>query len=317
MEFSSLIKEIGRGAKGARPMDADTACALFGAMLDDGVPDMELGAILLSMRIKGESDEELLGFKRALDARTPQLAPADGPRLVSIPAYNGARRQPNLMPWLALRLRALGVPVLIHGRFDFDTRTDPFALLAALDIHPMADLTQAQAQLDATGLACLRMGDYIPALDRLLSLRPRLGVRNSAHSMVKLLDPARGRSVRIVAVTHPEYLERMQRFLCADGGHALLLRGTEGEAYANPRRRPLLLGFEEGRERTLYPAAEGGAPPREDIPDRPDTQLNAALVGELLADPQRVPAPLLDQLACCLLLAGAAGDLADARRMAA
>ncbi len=37
-------------------------------MLDGAVPDMELGAILLSMRIKGESDDELLGFKRALDA---------------------------------------------------------------------------------------------------------------------------------------------------------------------------------------------------------------------------------------------------------
>lgn len=316
MEFPALIKEIGRGAKGARPMDEDAACALFGAMLDDAVPDMELGAILLSMRIKGESDDELRGFKRALDARTPQFACPDGPRLVAIPAYNGARRQPNLMPWLALRLVELGVPVLIHGRFDFETRTDPFALLAALDIQAAADVAGAQAQLDGGKPACLRMGDYIPALDRLLALRPRLGVRNSGHSMVKLLDPARGHSVRIVAVTHPEYLERMQRFLAADGGHALLLRGTEGEAYANPRRRPQLQGFEEGRGTVLFEAAEGGAPPRDDLPDTADTGVNAQLVRELLEEPKRVPQPLLDQLACCLLLAGAARDLDDARRQA-
>ncbi len=134
--------------------------------------------------------------------------------------------------------------------------------------------------------------------------------------MVKLLDPARGHSVRIVAVTHPEYLERMQRFLAADGGRALLLRGTEGEAYANPRRRPQLWGFEEGRETVLFEAAEGGAPPRGDLPDTADTAINGALVRELLADPQRVPEPLMDQLACCLLLAGAAADLEDARRRA-
>jgi hypothetical protein len=59
-------------------------------------------------------------------------------------------------------------------------------------------------------------------------------VRNSAHTLAKLLDPAPGHSVRVVSVTHPEYLERMHAHLVAQGGVALLLRGTEGEAFANP-----------------------------------------------------------------------------------
>jgi anthranilate phosphoribosyltransferase len=110
--------------------------SLFGDMMDGRVPDLELGAIILSMRIKAESTDELLGFQQALDARCARLAVPAGPRLVVLPTYNGARRQPNLMPLVALLLARQGVPVLIQGRHDFETRVSPFELLAALDITP-------------------------------------------------------------------------------------------------------------------------------------------------------------------------------------
>ena len=95
---------------------------LFGEILDGHVPDMELGAILLSMRVKGEDIIEVAGFKRAMDARTLQLDVPPGPRCVVIPTYNGARKQANLMPLVALLLAQRDVPVLIHGRHDFDSR---------------------------------------------------------------------------------------------------------------------------------------------------------------------------------------------------
>ena len=59
LQLPALIKEIGRGAKGARDLLMADAEQLFAAMLNGDVPDLELGAILLSLRIKGESDEEL------------------------------------------------------------------------------------------------------------------------------------------------------------------------------------------------------------------------------------------------------------------
>ena len=133
MSYAPLIKEIGRGPKGSKPLTVEQAESLFGDMMDGRVPDLELGAILLSMRIKAESREELLGFQRALDARTHHIAVPPGPRLVVLPTYNGARRQANLMPLVALLLAREGVPVLIQGRHDFESRVSPFELLAALD----------------------------------------------------------------------------------------------------------------------------------------------------------------------------------------
>src|SRR6185369_13636660 len=192
-----------------------------------------------------------------------------GPRCVILPTYNGARRQPNLMPLVALLLARDGVPVLIQGRHDFDSRVSPFGLLEALNIRPAANLAEAEAALASQRLACLKVDQLLPGLDRLLALRPRLGVRNSGHTMAKLVDPCVGRSVRVVAVTHPEYLERMHEFLIADGGRAMLMRGTEGEAYANPRRRPAMQVFRDGVADVAWPAEEGGAPPLEGLPDAP------------------------------------------------
>jgi len=305
MDLPAMIKEIGRGAKGARSLAAADAEALFGAMLDGEVPDLELGAIVIALRIKSESLDELIGFKRAMDARCARLDVPEGPRCVVLPTYNGARRQANLMPLLAHLVAREGVPVLIQGRHDFDSRTSPFELLAALGLEPAADAADAAARLARTRIASLRLEALLPGLADLLALRTRFGVRGSGHTMAKLLDPCPGRSVRVVAVTHPEYLERMHAFLVADGGVSMLLRGTEGEAFANPRRRPRMEVFVDGVASEAWPAEEGGAPPLAGLPDVPGVADNAALIRDMLDGRIAIPQPVLDQAATLVRLATA------------
>ncbi len=304
MQFAPLIKEIGRGVKGARDMDQATAEALFGAILDGAVPDMELGAILLSLRIKGECEPELAGFERAMQARTAHITIPDGPRCVLLPTFNGARKQANLLPLVALLLAREGVPVLIHGRHDFDSRQSPFELLAALGL-PLADsVEQASQQLQASRLACLPLAALNPGLDALMALRPRLGVRNSGHSVAKLLDAAPGRSVRVVAVTHPEYLISMGDALTgltAGGGRALLMRASEGEAYAHLRRKAQLYGYADGQRIELHPAdTEDMDWP---LSDACEAAANAALIRAMLDGSEAVPPRINEQVQALLQLA--------------
>jgi len=49
MSYAPFIKEIGRGPKGSKPLNTEQAESLFGDMMDGRVPDLELGAIILSM----------------------------------------------------------------------------------------------------------------------------------------------------------------------------------------------------------------------------------------------------------------------------
>ena len=299
----SLIKEIGRGAKGARDLSMADAEDLFTAMLHGDVPDLELGAILLSLRIKGESDDELLGFCLAMQSTTHCVASINKP-LVVLPTYNGTRRQPNLLPLLALMLRDAGLPVLIHGRHDFDHRENPFPLFEACGISTAESLDVVNQQLGRDGIALADIEHLNPELNRLLALRARLGLRNPAHTLCKLLDPCPGDSVRVVNVTHPEYLVRMGTLLQAQQRSALLIRGTEGEPFANPKRRPALLGFQDGIPVTLFPAAEGGTLPIPGWPETADFEQNVALILALREEPERIPQPLHDQVTALKTLAG-------------
>ena len=303
MNYGAIIKEIGRGAKGARDLDTAAAAALFGDILDGKVPELELGAILLAFRIKSETLPELLGFKQAMDARTAQVEVPAGPRCVVLPTYNGARRQANLMPLVAMLLAREGVPVLIQGRHDFETRVSPFELLEALELQPAADAARASAQLAQRRIACIGVDKLLPGLDPLLALRTRMGVRASGHTMAKLIDPCRGRSVRVVAVTHPEYLERMDAFLRIDGGRAMLMRWTEGEIYANPRRCPEMKVYVEGEASIGVAGEDGGAPPLTGLPDAPSVPENAALVRAMLAGEVPVPGPIRSQVEALKTLA--------------
>lgn len=240
-----LIKEIGRGARGARDLSREQAAALFGAMLDGEVDELRLGAIVLALRVKGEGVDELLGFNDAMQARVQRLHHAK--RVVLLPTLNGSRKLLNLMPLLALHLAQQGVPVLVHGRNDFgEARGDTFALLAALGHPTCTTLAEAQARLNAHHLAVLPTALLCPGLDRLMALRPRLGLRNSAHTMAKLLDPFHGHSVRVAAVTHGDFLDALAAVLPQLDGHSLLLKGCEGEAYPHPRRPASLQAFAGG-----------------------------------------------------------------------
>lgn len=107
----------GRAGKNhARDLDQETARALYTAMLNGEVPELEMGGILIALRIKGEGEAEMRGFYEAMQAQTLRLTPPVAkPMPVVIPSYNGARKQANLTPLLAILLQKLGFPVVVHG----------------------------------------------------------------------------------------------------------------------------------------------------------------------------------------------------------
>lgn len=318
MGFAHYLKEIGRGADGSRPLSQDDAQQLMSAMLDGGVPDLEMGAILLAMRVKGESLDELLGFYQALDARVYHLtAPSGGPRPVLIPTYNGARRQPNLTPLIALWLKQFGVPVLLHGEMEGHGRVASVQVLRELDILPCTTLAQAQARLNNDRIAFVPTSIFSPGLAALLSVRNRLGVRNSAHTLVKLIDPFDGEGLRLVSVSHPDYHKLLSAFLAATGFDALLMRGTEGEPYANPKRRPELLFYQGGEARVLFEAESGPIKTVPALPDSCDAATTARWIKRVLAREKSAPSPLVNQLACCLYAAGYSQDFNQAKAIAA
>jgi len=318
MNFASYIKQIGRSCADAQSLDEEDAYHLFAAVLDGGVPDLELGGLLMALRMKSESLGELVGFHRALAERLlPIDPPPASPGVVVLPSYGGARHQPNLLPLLALLLQRFGVPVLIHGALEGFGRVTSAHIFRELGIMPCSSSAQAREALHRDHLAFVPAGVLCPNLQPLLALRARLGLRVSPHNVVKLADPVTEGGIRVIGTTRPGYLEKYRDFLALSRAHAILLEGTEGESFANPFRRPRLEYFRDGESRTLFEAETEAPHPPSHAPADPSAAATAAWTRLALDGRAPLPLPLVNQIATCLYACGYTNDMNQAKAIAA
>jgi anthranilate phosphoribosyltransferase len=316
LELKRVIKEIGRGAHGARDLDETQAHALYAAMLDGEVPDLELGAISLALRIKGESPAELAGFHRAIAERAQRIAvdPKRGATVV-LPSYNGARKLPNLLPLLALILERVGVPVVVHGLREDYGRVTSAAVFAELGRAPCALLADAGHALSVGQAVFVPVELLSAGLARLANLRARLGVRGSPHTLAKILAPVDGPCLRVVSLTHPDYFDRMRAFFAASNEAALLMRGTEGEPVANARKAQQIEWLHDGIAEVIVPAAT--AAESMPLPESIDAVATARWIERVLAGETPIPAPIVEHAAACLVATGRSSDMGGARAVLA
>ncbi|MEK8052581.1 DNA-binding protein YbiB [Ideonella sp. DXS22W] len=310
MSIAQYIKEIGRGPEGARPLDAAQARDLFGQVLDGRVTDLEIGAFALAMRMKGETVDELLGFCQALDERAlPISALAPDRPVIVIPSVNGARKLPNLVPLLAMRLAQEGASVLVHGPRHDPARVTSCEVFQALGLPPCDTVASVHERWARHEPAYMATDVLHPALQRLLDVRRVVGVRNSGHTVAKLLQPVQGAPVlRLTSYTHPEFGALMSALAERSAAHLMVLRGTEGEAVADPRRCPRMDTWLGG---VLQPehscaAQEGVLAELPILPRSIEAAATATYVQSVAAGAQPAPAPLERQVA---LLLGALAQL--------
>jgi anthranilate phosphoribosyltransferase len=299
MAIAQYIKEIGRGKEGARPLSREQANDAFSQILDSTVSDMEIGAFCLAMRIKGETQQEMAGFLDAIHQRLERIPQVGGTVTAVIPSYNGARKLPLLTPLLALLLAREGFPVVVHGVATESTRVFTSDVFAALGCPPrdrIEGVKPGNAAFFPTALLC-------QGLQRLLDVRKVVGLRNSAHSLVKLMLPVEGPSILITSYTHPEYAVSMSGTLELMQSTALLLRGTEGEAVADPRRTPKFQAFLHGKTLVHQEQQTGSLLELPDLPHAIDAKTTAGYIQSVLNGDFPVPEPIKQQVALVLQIA--------------
>ena len=299
------IKEIGRGVNGARALPREDAQTLFDAMLAGRVSDLELGAVLMAYRIKGEAPHELAGMLEAAHAHCRPLAAPGDRQVVVVPSYNGARKQPNLVPLLALLLARENVPVLVHGSRTFQGRVTSMTLFEALGVPLCASTDEAAARLrDGDGahgpLAVVPVDVLSPGLSQLLDRRNVIGLRNSSHTVAKMLQPVGSHSpaeaLRLYSYTHPEYRETLTDYFSHEPANVLLARGTEGEVVADARRSSRIDWLHDGHQQTLVDPTSGSIADVPELPQGSDVAETAAWTRKVLDGAVPVPPPIATQV---------------------
>ena len=298
MSIAVYLKDIGRGAAGARALSSTAAHALMSQVLDGQANPVQVGAFLMAMRMKGETLDELVGFLQAVAARCLQV-PSCRP-VVLIPSYNGSRKLPNLTPLLAMWLAREGLNVLVHGPLAEATRVCTAAILSDLGLAPVQQPQDIENAWSRREPAFVPTAVLCPLLQALLDLRGLTGLRGPGHTVAKMMNPVVGApALRLVNHTHPEFGASMSAWAQRENIDAMLLRGTEGEPVADPRRQPRIDTWLGG---TLRPelgavAQEGVLSELPLLPRATDAASTAVYVQEVISGMRPAPAPLAKQVA--------------------
>lgn len=296
-DITAVLREIGRGRDGARGLDAAQARALFDAVFADRIGEMELGAVLIALRMKGETVEEIDAALAAVHEHV-HAVPVDATRpVVAIPSYNGARRSANLTALLACLLAGAGVQVVVHGVRRDPKRTTTAQVMHAMGLACCAQIEDARRAIARSDPAFVPLDVLSPRLSSLLALRWRLGVRNIGHTLAKLLNPTTSADcLRIAAYTHPEFNVLQHRLFERNGAPALILRGTEGEVVASTRRAAQIDWVHNGVSELLVPAqaVPMGAPAG--LPPADDACATALWIQSVLAGERPVPEAIAQQV---------------------
>jgi anthranilate phosphoribosyltransferase len=312
MSYASLIRQIESGDS----LGFVDARALGAALLDGGVPELETAAFLVAFNQHDPGLDAWLGLHASLADRLPDFVTPSGPyRTVVLPAYHGVRTQPHLTPLLALLLKSFGVPVLIHGVLEGGGGTAAAYVLRELGIMPSSTLAQVNAGLCNEGLAFAPVPLLSPGLAALLALRARLGIDGWVTRLVALADVLGERSVRVTPVARGEDMAMTRNVLEAMGGHALILQGCEGEAFADPLLRPDMVLVQDGQGQQVYEAQSTVSAPV-NLPAL-DARSTGAWINQVMRDHLPLPLPIRNQLAVCLYAAGYTDDLNQARAITA
>jgi anthranilate phosphoribosyltransferase len=205
------------------------------------------------------------------------------------------------VPLLALLLAREGVPVLVHGVTEDPGRVTSAEIFAHLNLAPAQTHADIETSLANQRIAFAPIGTLAPKLARLLSLRRRMGVRNSTHTLVKILQPFAPAGLRLVNYTHPPYRESLTQLFVSHPdmavGGALLARGTEGEAVADTRRQVQIDWLHHGICETRVSAERSSADaPEVALPEGRDAPTTAAWIAAALAGEAPVPAAITRQV---------------------
>jgi anthranilate phosphoribosyltransferase len=296
----SSLKSIGRGQVGAKCLSREQSYALFSAIFAGQVDELELGAILLALRVKGESLSELQGAMQALhecNQLSGCLVASDKAKpLVIIPSYNGARLQANLTPLLACVIADAGVQTIVHGVEADDKRTVSAEIFTSLGLAPLQNLADAQACFERNVPAFIPTRLLSPALDRLLGFRRRMGVRNIAHTLAKMFNPTkRPDAVRLTAFTHPEFNALQHEYFLNSGETAFVMRATEGECVSNTRRQQPIDLIYGGKVNIVVPGQASAQPVPPSLPPANDAMATALWIQSVLAGERELPMAISDQ----------------------
>jgi len=295
-------------ARGDRLTEEEAGSAM-GVIMDGEATPAQIGALLVGLAVRGESQDEIVGFARTMRARA---LPVTSKGAVDTCGTGGDGAGTfNISTVASLVVAACGVPVAKHGNRSASGSCGSADVLEALEVKIDAPVAVVQRCLDEVGWAFLFAPGFHASTRHAVGPRKELGIRTAFNLLGPLTNPAMP-SAQVVGGPRPELTEFMAGCLRRLGvARAWVVHGSglDELSLCGPTR---VTAFDDGEVRTftVRPEDAGLEPCAAPALQGGDARANADITRRVL-DGGRGPARdvVLLNAAAALLVAGRVPDL--------
>jgi anthranilate phosphoribosyltransferase len=312
----SIKRHLAKLARG-EPLTEEEAASAMDTIMEGQATPAQIGALLAAMAARGETEDEIVGFARAMRDRAVPLASAGAVDTCGT-GGDGAGTF-NISTVASIVVAACGVPVAKHGNRSASGTCGSADVLESLGVRIDAPTAVVQQALDVAGWTFLFAPKFHAATRHAVGPRKELGVRTAFNLLGPLTNPARPEG-QVVGVPKPELTELVARCLRRLGAKKVWVvhgGGLDELTLGGPSTVTEVDG-ESLRTFTVTPEEAGLQPAGLETLQGGGAEDNAAIAREVLSG---APGPRRDVVllnaAAALVVAGRAASLREGVEQAA
>jgi anthranilate phosphoribosyltransferase len=228
--IDSTIRKIVDGQHLSRPEMRSVLCDV----MDGGASDVQKSALLIALRMKGETAEEVTGAAEAMRERVIPLN-VNGSEVVDTCGTGGdGRGTINISTIAALVAAGAGVPIAKHGNRAVSSSCGSADVLAALGARIDLDAAAMERVFESVGISFLFAPMLHPAMAAVVGVRKELGLRTIFNVLGPLTNPARAQR-QVLGVYSPRLVPLVGEVLRALGArHAMVVHSHDGMDEISP-----------------------------------------------------------------------------------
>jgi len=303
---------IGKVATGAA-LSRDEAAAAFDRMMSGEATPSQMGGLLMALRVRGETVDEITGAVSAMRAKMLTVkAPADAVDIVGTGGDGSG--SVNVSTCASFILAGTGVPVAKHGNRALSSKSGAADALAALGVKIDITPDEVGRCIAEAGIGFMFAPTHHPAMKNVGPTRVELATRTIFNLLGPLSNPA-GVKRQMVGVFSKQWVQPLAQVLKNLGAESVwVVHGSDGLDEITLTGPTFVAALEKGNIRTFEVTPEDGGLPRATSAELKggDAEANAkALRGVLDGKPGAYRNVALMNAAAALVVAGKAKDLKE------
>jgi anthranilate phosphoribosyltransferase len=315
VEFRALIGKVATGAALGR----DEAAGAFEQMMAGEATPSQMGALLMALRVRGETVDEITGAVTAMRAKMVRVqAPPDAIDVVG--TGGDASGSFNISTCAALIVAGAGVPVAKHGNRALSSKSGAADVLAALGVNIDLNPEQIGHCIREAGIGFMFAPAHHPATKNVGPTRAELGTRTIFNLLGPLSNPA-GVKRQMVGVFSKQWTEPLAHVLKNLGAESVwVVHGSDGLDEVTTSGPTSVSALENGviRNFEIAPEDVGVRKVKPEELRGGDAATNARAVQEVLEGKQTAFRDVaLLNAAAALVVSGKAKDLQAGFKLAA